>query len=381
MARTSADLKASDSAQQQMATSPTSAGVAEMAEEVVLAVKNLTVEFETEDGVLRAVEQVSWELLQGETLGLVGESGSGKSVSVLAVLGLIKQPPGRIVSGEIWYDGSDLLAATHGDLRAIRGTDIAMIFQDPTTSLNPVVTVGSQISEAMLIHDKGLSKKDARDRAIALLASVGVPSPEDRVHQYPHEFSGGMKQRAMIAMAIANKPRVLIADEPTTSLDVTIQAQFLDVLRAAQRETGASTIFITHDLGVIAEMADRVVVMYGGRVVETADVETIFKSPSHPYTLGLMNSVPKLELEVHELAAIPGQPPDPFNLPPGCTFQPRCELGQGRSRCTEEVPELRELGSRRWSACHFAEELEPGFMARPAEGLEIITDASPGETP
>lgn len=352
-----------------------------MTENVLLSVKDLTVEFETDDGVLRAVDHVDWELKQGETLAIVGESGSGKSVSVLAVLGLIKQPPGRIVSGEIWYDGSDLLTLNYGDLRAIRGNDIAMIFQDPTASLNPVFTVGSQISEAMLIHDQDLSKEDARDRAIALLASVGVPGPEDRVHQYPHEFSGGMKQRAMIAMAIANGPRVLIADEPTTSLDVTIQAQFLDVLRAAQRETGAATIFITHDLGVVAEVADRVVVMYGGRVVETADVETIFHSPRHPYTLGLINSVPRLGVEVEELVAIPGQPPDPFNLPPGCSFQPRCELSQGRSRCADEVPELRELGSGHQSACHFAEELSPGFKARHVEGLETVADASPGEAP
>ena len=196
----------------------------EMTEKVLLSVKDLTVEFDTDDGVLRAVDQVDWELKQGETLSIVGESGSGKSVSVLAVLGLIKQPPGRIESGEIWYGGSDLLTLSHSNLRDIRGSDIAMIFQDPTTSLNPVFTVGSQISEAMLIHDEGLSKKDARDRAIALLASVGVPGPEDRVDHYPHEFSGGMKQRAMIAMAIANGPRILIADEPTTSLDVTIQA-------------------------------------------------------------------------------------------------------------------------------------------------------------
>ena len=350
-----------------------------MTEKVLLSVKDLTVEFDTDDGVLRAVDQVDWELKQGETLSIVGESGSGKSVSVLAVLGLIKQPPGRIESGEIWYGGSDLLTLSHSNLRDIRGSDIAMIFQDPTTSLNPVFTVGSQISEAMLIHDEGLSKKDARDRAIALLASVGVPGPEDRVDHYPHEFSGGMKQRAMIAMAIANGPRILIADEPTTSLDVTIQAQFLDVLRTAQRETGAATIFITHDLGVVAEVADHVVVMYGGRVVETADVETIFHAPSHPYTLGLMNSVPRLGVEVEELVAIPGQPPDPFNLPPGCSFQPRCELSQGRSRCVDEVPGLTELGSGHQSACHFAEEMGPGSKARHPERLETVADGPPGE--
>ena len=350
-----------------------------MTEKVLLSVKGLTVEFDTDDGVLRAVDHVDWDLKQGETLSIVGESGSGKSVSVLAVLGLIKQPPGRIVSGEIWYDGSDLLTLSHSNLREIRGNDIAMIFQDPTTSLNPVFTVGSQITEAMLIHDEGLSKEDARDRAIALLASVGVPGPGDRVDHYPHEFSGGMKQRAMIAMAIANGPSVLIADEPTTSLDVTIQAQFLAVLRAAQRETGAATIFITHDLGVVAEVADRVVVMYGGRVVETADVETIFHSPSHPYTLGLMNSVPRLGIEVKELVAIPGQPPDPFNLPPGCSFQPRCELSQGRSACVEEVPALTKVGSGHRSACHFSDEMCAGFKVRHPERLESVADGSSGE--
>jgi oligopeptide transport system ATP-binding protein len=325
----------------------------------VLQVRDLSVEFSTDDGVVHAVNDVSYDVFPGETVGVVGESGSGKSVSVMAMLGLIPQPPGRIASGEAVFKGRDLLTLKKRELRRIRGGDIAMIFQDPMTSLNPVLTVGDQLEEAIRAHQPDVSANGARERVIELLKLVGVPSPERRVDQYPHEFSGGMRQRAMIAMAIANIPSLLIADEPTTALDVTIQAQILDVLKAAQRETHAATILITHDLGVIAELADRVVVMYAGRVVEVGDVNTIFSSPRHPYTVGLMDSLPTIAEDEDWLRPIPGQPPSLINTPPGCAFHPRCYLTNGRPRCRTEVPPLRQIGdSDHLSACHFAEELE-----------------------
>jgi oligopeptide/dipeptide ABC transporter ATP-binding protein len=317
----------------------------------------LTVEFETDDGIVKAVTGVSYDLDPGETLGIVGESGSGKSVSVLTMLGLIPQPPGRIVRGQALYDGRDLLKLPKKQLRDIRGGDVAMIFQDPMTSLNPVFTIGDQIGEAIRTHNPDVGDKAALRRTIELLELVGVPSAERRVAQYPHEFSGGMRQRAMIAMAIANEPRILIADEPTTALDVTIQAQIVEVLRAAQEETHAATILITHDLGLIAELADRVVVMYAGRVVELADVYTIFNSPRHPYTVGLMTSLARLDSDQEWLRPIPGQPPSLITLPPGCAFHPRCIHSQGRARCRTEIPPLRPIEGIHLSACHFAEEL------------------------
>ncbi len=327
--------------------------------EPVLSVRDLTVEFDTEDGVVHAVTGVSWDLYPGEVLGIIGESGSGKSVSALSILGLIPMPPGRIVSGRALFKGRDLLALPRRELRQIRGGDMAMIFQDPMTSLNPVLKIGDQIAEAIQAHNPQVSHEEARRRVIELLTLVGVPGAEQRYDQYPHEFSGGMRQRAMIAMAIANSPSVLIADEPTTALDVTIQAQIIEVLRTAQRETHASTVLITHDLGLIAELADRVVVMYAGRVVEQADVLTIFNSPRHPYTIGLMNSLARLEGEQEWLQPIPGQPPSLITLPPGCAFHPRCAHWRGRPRCRVEVPELRQFGEGpdHLSACHFAEEL------------------------
>jgi oligopeptide/dipeptide ABC transporter ATP-binding protein len=325
----------------------------------VLSVRDLTVEFKTEDGVVHAVTDVSWDLAPGEVLGIVGESGSGKSVSMMSTLGLIPVPPGRIVQGEAVFQGQDLLKLSRERLRKIRGGDIAMIFQDPMTSLNPVFTIGNQLAEAIQAHNSGVSDKAARDRAVALLELVGVPFAERRVDQHPHEFSGGMRQRAMIAMAIANQPRILIADEPTTALDVTIQAQIVEVLKAAQQETHAATVLITHDLGLIAELADRVVVMYAGRVVEIGDVFTIFASPRHPYTVGLMRSLARLDTDQEWLEPIPGQPPSLITPPPGCAFHPRCTLSQGRARCRTEVPPLRSFGEGRHhrSACHFAEEL------------------------
>ena len=323
----------------------------------VLSVRDLQTEFRTDDGVVHAVDHVSYDLYPGETLGVVGESGSGKSVTVLSVLGLIPQPPGRIVGGEVIFEGRDLLKLSDRELRKVRGKDVAMIFQDPMTSLNPVLRVGYQIAEALLSHDRQLSDGAARRRSVELLEGVGVPNAEERFDSYPHEYSGGMRQRAMIAMAMANKPKVLIADEPTTALDVTIQAQVLEVLASAQRETNAATILITHDLGLIAEMADRVVVMYGGKVVEVGDVTSIFHAPRHPYTLGLMASLPRLDLDLERLSPIPGQPPSLITLPPGCSFHPRCRVARGREQCRTEVPPLYETGAGHRSACHFHTEV------------------------
>ena len=338
----------------------------------ILSIRDLVVEFRTDDGVVQAVDGVSYDVYPGETLGIVGESGSGKSVSQLAVLGLIPQPPGRIVRGEALFDGKDTLKMSKKQLRHIRGGAVAMVFQDPMTSLNPVFKIGHQLAEAIQAHND-VSDKVARSRSIDLLRLVGVPNPERRYDQYPHEFSGGMRQRAMIAMAIANQPKLLIADEPTTALDVTIQAQILEVLKKAQDETHAATILITHDLGLIAEMADRVVVMYAGKVVELTDVHTIFEAPRHPYTVGLMESLPRMTVDEEWLRPIPGQPPSLINRPPGCPFHPRCFLSQGRVQCREEEPPLRSLGADlHLSACHFAEELE-GQHSKLVEPVEAAT--------
>ena len=325
----------------------------------VLSIEDLVVEFDTEDGVVHAVDGVSYDVFPGETLGVVGESGSGKSVTVMSILGLIPKPPGRVERGRAMFKGQDLLTASNDDLRRIRGKEIAMVFQDPMTSLNPVFTVGNQLAEAVETHDPTINDEQARNRAVELLELVGVPHPDRRVDQYPHEFSGGMRQRAMIAMAIANQPSVLIADEPTTALDVTIQAQILEVLKTAQEETHAATVLITHDLGLIAEMASRVVVMYAGRVVEVADVETIFRAPRMPYTMGLMNSLPRLERDERRLQPITGQPPSLINVPPGCPFHPRCYLRDGRDLCVEEVPLLERIDQPdHLSACHFKHEMK-----------------------
>jgi oligopeptide/dipeptide ABC transporter ATP-binding protein len=339
-----------------------------MAGEPVLSIQDLVVEFSTDDGVVKAVDGVSYDVGAGETLGVVGESGSGKSVTTLSILRLIPVPPGRIVRGKALYKGRDLLRLEPGELRKVRGGEVAMIFQDPMTSLNPVHRVGDQIAEAIRAHDPSLKPEILRRRAIELLSLVGVPNAESRHDQYPHEFSGGMRQRAMIAMAIANSPAVLIADEPTTALDVTIQAQIIEVLKTAQRETHAAIILITHDLGLVAELADRVVVMYGGRVVESADVHTIFATPRHPYTIGLMESLPKLTGEGEALRPIPGQPPSLISIPPGCAFHPRCFLAGGRARCRQEVPELRSVGNGHLTRCHFAEELE-GYVPGSSEAV------------
>jgi peptide/nickel transport system ATP-binding protein len=326
--------------------------------EPILSIRNLAVEFRTEDGVVHAVNDITYDVLPGETLGIVGESGSGKSVSTLSILGLIPQPPGRIVSGEAIFKGRDLLKLKPRQMREFRGNEVAMIFQDPMTSLNPVLRIGFQLGEAIKTHHPRESDDAIKTRVIELLRLVGVPNPEVRHDQYPHEFSGGMRQRAMIAMAIANSPSLLIADEPTTALDVTIQAQVLQVMKRVQAETNAATILITHDLGVVAELCDRVLVMYAGRIVESGDVSTIFRSPRHPYTIGLMDSLPRLTEDEEWLHPIPGQPPSLINRPPGCAFHPRCFLSQGRAACREQVPELRGFdGAQHGSACHYADEL------------------------
>jgi oligopeptide/dipeptide ABC transporter ATP-binding protein len=323
----------------------------------VLTIRDLVVEFDTGQGPLRAVDGISLDVYPGETLGIVGESGSGKSVSMLSVLSLLPQPAGRMASGEILFNGQDLTAMSPRELRSVRGRDIGMVFQDPMTSLNPVLRVGYQIMETLLEHNDGMTKQEARARAIELLELVQVPDAPKRADNYPHQYSGGMRQRGMIALAMANRPKLLIADEPTTALDVTIQAQVLDALQEAQRETHASMIIITHDLGIIAELADRVIVMYAGRIVESGDVHTIFKSPKHPYTVGLLDSLPRLDADGSRLTPIDGQPPRIGRIAPGCAFSPRCRLRQDRERCVTEQPELADtrVGSR--SACHFHDEL------------------------
>jgi len=319
----------------------------------LLAIEDLVVEFTTDDGVVRAVDGVALVINPGEIVGLVGESGCGKSVTAMSILGLIR-PPGQITGGSIHFRGQDLRTMPVAELRRIRGGQIAMVFQDPMTTLNPVMTVGAQIVEALRLHQK-ISKAQARNRAVELLKMLGVPSAEMGFCQYPHQFSGGMRQRAMIAMAIANDPALLIADEPTTALDVTIQAQVLELLRTTQRPAGAATLLITHDLGVVAELADRVVVMYAGRVIEQAGVGAIFAGPRHPYTLGLLTSVPRVDVEDDELRPIPGSPPDMLAAPAGCAFHPRCPLV--RQRCRNQRPPLEEVADGHWTACHFHQEL------------------------
>ena len=307
----------------------------------MLQVKGLKTYYYTEEGVVTAVDGLDFEVAQGETFAIVGESGCGKSVTSLSILGLIPNPPGKIIAGEILYNGEDLLKKTEKQMRAIRGNEISMIFQEPMTSLNPVFTVGRQISESFKYHQH-LGKKEARDRAIEMLRRVGMPSPDKVVDDYPHQLSGGMRQRVMIAMALACNPRVLIADEPTTALDVTIQAQIMRLLKQLKEKMGTSIILITHDLGVVAQIAQRVMVMYCGEAVECCAAREIYKNPLHPYTSGLLASVPKLtDDDMAELPAIPGMVPSPSELPKGCRFAPRC--GKCGPRCLQEKPELVEL--------------------------------------
>ncbi|MEQ1730804.1 MAG: ABC transporter ATP-binding protein [Vicinamibacterales bacterium] len=321
----------------------------------LLSVRELRTWFAEDELTAKAVDGVSFDLERGETLGIVGESGSGKSVTNLSIMRLIPQPPGRIVSGEIVFDGQDLLTLPAEEMRRIRGKRIAMIFQDPMTSLNPFMRVSQQLMEVTRLH-LGLSKADAYEHAVKMLETVGIPDARNRVDGYPHEFSGGMRQRVMIAMALSCKPELLIADEPTTALDVTIQAQILELIKTLKRETGTSVIMITHDLGVVAGMTDRIMVMYAGRVFETAPTVELFARPSNPYTAGLLASVPDPTDDTHaELYQIPGLPPDVARLPPGCPFAPRCARAEGI--CREQFPPFVRLAPQHQSLCHFAQEL------------------------
>ena len=317
--------------------------------ERVLDVRNLSTHFFTEDGVVKSVDQVSFYINSGETIGIVGESGCGKSVTSLSIMQLIPNPPGKIVGGEIRFRGENLLTKSSEEMRKIRGNDIAMIFQEPMTSLNPVYTIGDQIAEAVVLHQK-VDKKEAWKRAADMLREVGIPSPEKRTHDYPHQMSGGMRQRVMIAMAMSCNPQLLIADEPTTALDVTIQAQILDLMRKLKREFHTSIMLITHDLGVVAEMADRVAVMYAGKIVEESVTADLFKEPLHPYTQGLLDSIPRLDQPSSEkLHVIEGTVPNPLNLPKGCSFAPRCP--KVMDVCREKAPVLTEVSEGRKVSC------------------------------
>ncbi|MFJ7343732.1 ABC transporter ATP-binding protein [Streptomyces sp. NPDC101110] len=330
---------------------------ASVPDDVFLSVRDLRIHFDTDDGLVKSVDGVSFDVRKGQTLGIVGESGSGKSVTSLGVMGLHRSARAK-VSGEVWLDGQELIAADPDDVRRLRGRKMAMIFQDPLSAMHPYYSVGHQIVEAYRVHHD-VSKKAARQRAIEMLDRVGIPEPGKRVDGYPHEFSGGMRQRAMIAMSLVNNPELLIADEPTTALDVTVQAQILDLIRDLQKEFGSAVIMITHDLGVVAEMADDLLVMYGGRCVERGRAEDVFSEPRHPYTWGLLGSMPRLDREeTDRLIPIKGAPPSLINLPSGCAFHPRCPYADiPKDNVTRTVrPELTEVGGSHWAACHMTQE-------------------------
>ena len=321
----------------------------------LLEVKDLTTHFFTQDGVVKAVDGISYTLAEGEVLGVVGESGCGKSVHALSIMRLVANPPGRIVAGEILFEGENLLNMDDSEMRHIRGNRIAMVFQEPMTSLNPVLTIGRQLTETLELHQK-MSSQEARTRAADLLQTVGIPDAESRLSDYPHQFSGGMRQRVMIAMALSCNPRLIIADEPTTALDVTIQAQILELMRDLAEEFGTAMVIITHNLGVVARYAHRVVVMYAGKIVETGTAHDIYRNPRHPYTIALLNSVPRLDAtERVRLDAIEGLPPDLVDLPQGCSFAPRCKYAY--ERCTQETPVLVETDTNHTSACWRHDEL------------------------
>jgi oligopeptide transport system ATP-binding protein len=325
----------------------------------LLEVDNLQVEFRTRDGVAKAVNGVSYTVEEGETLAVLGESGSGKSVTAQAIMGILDSPPGFVTGGAVRFRGQDLLAMPEDERRTFRGRNLAMIFQDALSSLNPVFTVGWQIGEMFRVHE-GLSKKEATERAIDLMEQVRIPAARQRVGDYPHQFSGGMRQRIMIAMSIALDPDVLIADEPTTALDVTVQAQIMELLADLQRERKMGLILITHDLGVVADVADKISVMYAGRIVEKAQVGDIYARPAHPYTKGLLESIPRLDLKGKDLSAIRGLPPSLTRIPPGCEFNPRCPYAQ--QICRDQRPPLNEVVPGRYSACHFAQEVLDGTI-------------------
>jgi peptide/nickel transport system ATP-binding protein/oligopeptide transport system ATP-binding protein len=321
----------------------------------LLEVRDLKTNFYTELGVVKAVDGVDFELYPGETLGIVGESGCGKSVTSLSIMKLVPQPLGKIVSGSILFNGADLAKFTNDEMKKVRGNDISMIFQEPMTSLNPVYMVGDQIAETIILH-KRVSKKEALDQALRMIRKVGIPEPKQRIREYPHQLSGGMRQRVMIAMALSCDPKLLIADEPTTALDVTIQAQILKLMRNLKDRLGMAIMLITHDLGVIAEMAERVVVMYAGKIVEYSDVKPLFSDPMHPYTWGLLNSITRMDVETDELAAIPGIVPNPLNFPSGCKYHTRCPLQT--EECQVKEPPIFEVASRHFTRCWHHEELQ-----------------------
>ncbi|MEW1723943.1 ABC transporter ATP-binding protein [Streptomyces sp. NPDC093109] len=328
--------------------------------DTLLEVRDLHVEFHTRDGVAKAVNGVNYSVAAGETLAVLGESGSGKSVTAQAIMGILDMPPGRIPKGEILFRGQDMLKMSNEERRLIRGRKIAMIFQDALSSLNPVLSVGYQLGEMFRVH-QGLSKKEARAKSIELMDRVRIPAAKERVNDYPHQFSGGMRQRIMIAMALALEPDLIIADEPTTALDVTVQAQVMDLLAELQREYNMGLILITHDLGVVADVADKIAVMYGGRIVETAPVRELYKRPAHPYTRGLLDSIPRLDQKGQELYAIKGLPPNLTRIPAGCAFNPRCPAAQ--DICRTDIPVLHQVTEAdgaeltgRGSACHFWKE-------------------------
>ena len=328
----------------------------------LLEVDNLKMYFHTEDGIVRAVDGVSYTLDRGETLGVVGESGSGKSVTAMTIMGLISMPPGKIEGGRVMYRGHNLLEMSEEEMQHIRGNDIAMVFQDPMTSLNPVYKIGRQVGEGLRLH-RGYSKKEALERATELLDLVGIPEPEKRVNEYPHQFSGGMRQRVMIAMALACDPDILIADEPTTALDVTIQAQIIELMQEMQQKNGNAIVMITHDLGVVADIADKIMVMYAGRPVEFGTAEEIFYNSRHPYTWGLIRSIPEQAIdEKKPLTPIKGNPPSLMNLPKGCPFSPRCPYAT--ELCHEKLPERHVTETGHYSACHYAN--DPEFVAKNA---------------
>ena len=321
----------------------------------LLEVNNLTTHFFTQDGVVKAVDGITYDLEEGEVLGVVGESGCGKSVHALSIMRLVPSPPGRTVAGEVVFEGENLLEMDDAEMRNIRGNRIAMVFQEPMTSLNPVLTIGRQLTETLELH-QGMSKQQARTRAAELLQTVGIPDAETRLVDYPHQFSGGMRQRVMIAMALSCNPKLIIADEPTTALDVTIQAQILELMQDLARDFGTAMIIITHNLGVVARYADNVNVMYAGKIIETGTAEEIYHNPRHPYTLALLNSVPRLDAsERVKLDAIEGLPPDLVNLPEGCSFAPRCKYIY--ERCVEETPVLELTTDGHTSACWRHQEL------------------------
>jgi oligopeptide transport system ATP-binding protein len=341
----------------------------------LLEVDDLKMYFHTQDGVVKAVDGVSYTLDRGETLGVVGESGSGKSVTSLTVMGLVDMPPGRIEGGDVRYRGRSLLSMSEAEMQHIRGNDIAMIFQDPMTSLNPVYTIGRQLGEGLRLH-RGYTKAQALARAVELLDLVGIPNPDQRVKDYPHQFSGGMRQRVMIAMALACDPDILIADEPTTALDVTIQAQIIELMKEMQQKNGNAIIMITHDLGVVADVADKIMVMYAGHPVEFGTAEEIFYHPTHPYTWGLMRSIPKPEGdEKRPLTPIEGNPPSLVNVPSGCSFSPRCPYAT--ERCRTEVPEIYTFASGHYTRCHYSMDPEFAHAHAPANSRTAVVTASP----